>query len=167
MASIRQGHTEALRHLQVAQRFGGCSRGDLLGGSARVPILKIMTDPEVARLNFGMRGKDLQKRWTELVEMAGNRPASVGFIKAPGSLAAFASQLKTDQTTLLRNFKTWQKRAKPPVINEIKRGNKPEVLVQIPLLTAWLLWVADARAVVFRGMQGFIDNQTITQVAVS
>ena len=39
--------------------------------------------------------------------------------------------------------------------------------MQVPLLTAWLLWTAEARAVVFRGVHGFIGVDRVRQVAVT
>lgn len=167
MADVRQHRDEALARLRAAQRFGGCTRGTLLGGAVRAPLVAAMVDPETARARFGIRGVDLQKRWARLVELAGVRPASLGFLQVDGTLGALARQLRTDQATLSRNLRTWERRDHPPVLAEATRGKKPTVIVQIPLLTAWLLWVADARAVVYRGHQGFIGTDAIRQVAVT
>jgi len=167
MAHVRQSRDEALARLRSAQRFGGCTRAALLGGAVRDPLLAAMTDPEAARTCFGIRGADLQKRWARLVGLAGARPASLGFVQVDGTLGLLAKQLHTDQATLSRNLRTWERRDRPPVLAEATRGKKPTVLVQIPFLTAWLLWVADARAVVHRGHQGFIGTDTIRQVAVT
>tara|TARA_B100002049_G_C15979140_1_gene332223 strand:- start:271 stop:738 length:468 start_codon:yes stop_codon:yes gene_type:complete len=126
-----------------------------------------MIDPETARRCFGIRGTDLQKRWARLVGLAGARPASLGFVQVDGTLGLLAKQLHTDQATLSRNLRTWERRDRPPALVEATRGKKPTVLVQIPSLTAWLLWVADAQAIVHRGHQGFICTDTIRQVAVT
>jgi hypothetical protein len=101
------------------------------------------------------------------VGLAGARPASLGFVQVDGTLGLLAKQLHTDQATLSRNLRTWERRDRPPVLAEATRGKKSMVLVQIPFLTAWLLWVADARAVIHRGHQGFIGTDAIRQVAVT
>ena len=167
MAHVRQSRDEALARLRSAQRFGGCTRAALLGGALRAPLLAAMIDPETARRCFGIRGTDLQKRWARLVGLAGARPASLGFVQVDGTLGVLAKQLHTDQATLSRNFRTWERRDRPPALAEATRGKKPTVIVQIPSLTAWLLWVADAQAIVHRGHQGFICTDIIRQVAVT
>ena len=167
MAHVRQSRDEALARLRSAQRFGGCTRAALLGGAVRAPLLAAMIDSETARRCFGIRGTDLQKRWARLVGLAGARPASLGFVQVDGTLGLLAKQLHTDQATLSRNLRTWERRDRPPALVETTRGKKPTVLVQIPSLTAWLLWVADAQAIVHRGHQGFICTDTIRQVAVT
>lgn len=167
MGDVRQCRDEALVRLRAAQRFGGCTRATLLGGVVRAPLLVAMTDSETVRVRFGIRGVALQKRWSRLVDLAAARPASLGFVQIDGTLGVMAKQLHTDQATLSRNLRAWERRDRPPVLAEVIRGKKPKVLVQIPLLTAWLLWVADARAVVHRGHQGFIGADTIRQLAVT
>ena len=167
MADLRQRRDKALIRLRAAQRFGGCTRADLLGGAVRAPLLSAMVDSRTAREHFGIRGADLQKRWTYLVKLTGSRPASLGFVQIDGTLSVLAKQLHTDQVTLSRNLRTWERRDRPPALAEAVRGRKPMVFVQVPLLTAWLLWVADARAVIHRGHQGFIGTDTIRQVAVT
>ena len=167
MAHVRQSRDEALARLRSAQRFGGCTRAALLGVALRAPLLAAMIDPETARRCFGIRGTDLQKRWARLVGLAGARPASLGFVQVDGTLGVLAKQLHTDQATLSRNFRTWERRDRPPALAEATRGKKPTVIVQIPSLTAWLLWVADAQAIVHRGHQGFICTDIIRQVAVT
>jgi hypothetical protein len=99
--------------------------------------------------------------------LAGARPASLGFVQVDGTLGLLAKQLHTNQATLSRNLRAWERRDRPLVLAEATRGKKSTVLVQIPFLTAWLLWVADARAVVHRGHQGFIGTDIIRQVAVT
>ncbi|MEE2769395.1 MAG: hypothetical protein VX833_09300 [Actinomycetota bacterium] len=167
MAHVRQDRDEALARLRAAQRFGGCTRAALLGGAVRGPLLTAMADTETAKVRFGMRGADLQKRWLRLVELAGSRPAALGFVQVDGTLRTLAKQLRADQATLARNLRAWERRDQPPVVVESIRGKKPTVLVQLPLLTDWLLWTADARAVLQRGHQGFIGADVIRQVAVT
>ena len=167
MAHVRQDRDESLARLRAAQRFGGCTRAALLGGTVRGPLLTAMADTETAKVRFGMRGADLQKRWVRLVELAGSRPASLGFVQVDGTLRTLAKQLRSDQATLARNLRAWERRDRPPVVVESIRGKKPTVLVQLPLLTDWLLWTADARAVLQRGHQGFIGTDVIREVAVT
>ena len=66
-----------------------------------------------------------------------------------------------------KNLKAWSRRKNPPVIYETHSGKKSRVIIQIPLLTEWLLWVADSRSVVHSGLKGFINFRTINDVAVS
>jgi len=167
MARVRQARDEALARLRAAQRFGGCTRAALLGGAVRGPLLSAIADIETAKICFGMRGLDLLKRWVLLVELAGSRPTSLGFVQVEGALSTLAKQLRTDQETLARNFRAWDRRDQPPAVVESTRGKKPMVSVQLPLLTDWPLWTADARAVLQRGHQGFIGADVIRKVAVT
>ncbi|MCH2408915.1 MAG: hypothetical protein MK190_06985 [Acidimicrobiales bacterium] len=114
-----------------------------------------------------MRGSDLQNQWFKLVELAGSRPDSLGFIERKGNLKNFSKELKIKEELIQKNLKAWSRRKNPPVIYETHSGKKSRVVIQIPLLTEWLLWVADSRSVVHSGLKGFINFRTINDVAVS
>ena len=167
MPNIRQSRDEALARLRAAQRLGGCTRSALLGGPVREPLLNALIDPNTAKEYFGVRGVDFQKRWGLLVKLAGSRPASLGFVQVDGTLASLAKQFGTDQATLSRNLKAWGRRVPPAVVYEADRRKKPTLLLQIPLLTSWMLWVADARSFLQRGLQGFIGADMVRQVSVT
>ena len=167
MAGLEKNRELAIEKFKSAQRFGSCSPSQLLGSSVRAPLLGILCEKKVAIRSYGMRGSDLQNQWFKLVELAGNRPDSLGFIERKGNLKNFSKELKIKEELIQKNLKAWSRRKNPPVIYETHSGKKSRVVIQIPLLTEWLLWVADSRSVVHSGLKGFINFRTINDVAVS
>ena len=114
-----------------------------------------------------MRGSDFQSQWFKLVDLAGARPDSLGFIERKGNLKKFAKELKVKEEDIQKNLKAWSRRKNPPVIYETHSGKKARITIQIPLLTEWLLWVADSRSVVHRGMKGYLNFRTINELTTS
>ena len=167
MAGLEKNRELAIEKFRSAQRFGSCTPAQLLGSSIRAPILGILCEKRVAIRSYGMRGSDLQNQWFKLVELAGSRPDSLGFIERKGNLKNFSKELRIKEELIQKNLKAWSRRKNPPVIYETHSGKKSRVVIQIPLLTEWLLWVADSRSVVHSGLKGFINFRTINDVAVS
>ncbi len=165
--SVSQTRSDGLRRLRGAVEFGSCSRGDLLGSPVRRPVVDGFTDPVTMSRVFGLRGADVQDRWCRLVRAASSSPTALGFVQSDGSTRSLAVGLGVDGDAFLRNLRTWGARRPPIVATVESKGKKAASIVQVPLLTAWLLWVADARSVVYRGMQGYIGADRIRQVAVT
>ena len=173
---VSRARSEALRRLRGSVEFGGCSRGDVLGSAVRRPLTEAFADPAVASRVFGLRGAAVQHRWSCLVRACADSPTALGFVQVDGSLRNLADRLGVDDDAFLRNLRTWGAK-RPPIVVAAEskgprgaggaKGRKASVIVQVPLLSAWLLWTADARSVVYRGMQGFIGPERIRQVAVT
>ena len=167
MAGIEKNRELAIEKFKSAQRFGSCSPSDLLGSSIRAPVLSVLSEKKVAIRSYGMRGPDLQSQWFKLVDLAGARPDSLGFIERKGNLKKFAKELKIKEEVIHKNLKAWSRRKNPPVIYETHSGKKSRIIIQIPLLTEWLLWVADSRSVVHRGMKGYLNFRNINELTTS
>ena len=167
MAGLEKNRELAIEKFKSAQRFGSCSPSDLLGSSIRAPVLGVLSEKKIAIRSYGMRGPDLQSQWFKLVDLAGARPDSLGFIERKGNLKKFAKELKVKEETIHKNLKAWSRRKNPPVIYETHYGKKSRIIIQIPLLTEWLLWVADSRSVVHRGMKGYLNFRTINELTTS
>ena len=95
MAGLEKNRELAIEKFRSAQRFGSCTPAQLLGSSIRAPILGILCEKRVAIRSYGMRGSDLQNQWFKLVELAGSRPDSLGFIERKGNLKNFYANLKS------------------------------------------------------------------------
>jgi len=165
---------DAKWRLNSAAEYGGCHAAELLKSSARSPIIKSLTAPDVARNVFGMRQASMQDRWRALVGLAADNPYALGFRKVDGGLRGLADDMNTcldadsSFTTLSRNLNEWSTRQPPLVLmgyGKQTRAHAPLVLIHIPLLTRWLLWTAEARANVFAQVPRVIDLNTICEVA--
>ena len=167
MAGLEKNRELAIEKFKSAQRFGSCSPSDLLGSSIRAPVLSVLNEKKVAIRSYGMRGSDLQSQWFKLVGLAGVRPDSLGFIERKGNLKKFSKELKIKEELLQKNLKAWNRRKNPPVIYETHFGKSSRIIIQIPLLTDWLLWVADSRSIVHRGMRGYLNFRTINELTTS
>ncbi|MCH2621264.1 MAG: hypothetical protein VX797_05895 [Actinomycetota bacterium] len=167
MAGLEKNRELAVERFKAAQRFGSCSPSDLLGSSIRAPVLGVLNEKKVAIRSYGMRGSDLQNQWFKLVDLAGARPDSLGFIERRGNLKKFAKELKVKEEVIQKNLKAWSRRKDPPVIYETHTGKKSRIVIQLPLLTQWLLWIADSRSVVHRGIKGFINFKTINELSTT
>ena len=167
MAGIEKNRELAIEKFKSAQRFGSCSPSDLLGSSIRAPVLSVLIEKKVAIRSYGMRGPDLQSQWFKLVDLAGARPDSLGFIERKGNLKKLAKELKIKEEVIHKNLKAWSRRKNPPVIYETHAGQKSRIIIHIPLLTEWRLCVADSRSVFHRGMKGYLNFRTINELTTS
>ncbi len=162
---------DALRRLRAAAEFGACTRGDLLGAGVRRPLTAVLADQRTAARAFGLRGVEVQQRWARLVAAASDSPTALGFVVVDGSLRDLVARLGVDDDALLRNLRTWGAKRPPIAVSGEtapsggRRQGRPSAVVQVPLLTAWLLWTAEARSVLHRGIQGYIGAERIRQVA--
>tara|TARA_B100000579_G_scaffold137700_1_gene111783 strand:- start:274 stop:900 length:627 start_codon:yes stop_codon:yes gene_type:complete len=128
---------------------GGCPPSDLLGGVMRRRIQEPLTETTYVRDTLGMRRQSMRDRWKEIVKLASDKPAALGFIKVEGGLSGLAEDIGAEPETLFRNLVNWSQRESPLVnVGHMKEdGLKPQISqVQVPLLTEWLLFAASARA---------------------
>ena len=121
---------------------------DLLGSSARRLVARALTDEEFCKTHLGMRRRSVRERWTALVGLAIAKPNSLGFVSTDGGIVEIAEEMRCDPSTLFRNLRTWS--AKVPPLVEVGFVKKPKrqpqvALLQIPLLTEWLLFTAATR----------------------
>ena len=159
---------EAKWRLSRATEIGDCNRFDLLGAKARRPIVKSLAAPSVARDVFGMRQASMQNRWRLLVELAADKPLALGFVQVYGALRGLGVDLDADYTTLCRNLNAWEAHQPPLVVTghgERTKARAPMVMIQVPFLTQWLLWTAEARAMAIAVPRGSVNFDRIRRIA--
>ena len=108
-----------------------------------------MTEPETARTLYGLRQTSTHRLWQALVKRCADSPRALGFMRVEGGLRGLGAELGVDHTTLSRNLKAWETRHTPLVVTgyeQHSRARESLALIQIPLLTEWLLWTAEVRA---------------------
>ena len=159
---------EAKWRLDNATEIAGCNRFDLMGAKARRPIVKSLATISVARDLLGMRQASMQNRWRLLVELAADKPLALGFVQVFGALRGFGVDLDADYTTLCRNLNAWEAHQPPLVVTghgERTKARAPMVMIQVPFLTQWLLWTAEARALSIAEPRGSLDFKAISRIA--
>ena len=164
---IWQHRSDVKGRLKMATYKGNCKNSDLLGAKIRNAVTNSMTAPQVASNVFKMRQSSMQNRWRLLVELCADKPLALGFMQVDGGLRGLAVDIGEDHSTLCRNLNSWESREPPLVLTghaKEKKTNVPLVLIHIPLLTRWLLWVAEARASFFSGKRGVIDTEMILEI---
>jgi len=147
--TICEDQADAHRRLQRALNLGGSlNAGDLLGANTRAHVTRPMTEPETARTLYGLRQSSTHRLWRALVKRCAETPRSLGFMRVEGGLRGLGEELGVDHTTLSRNLNAWETRHTPLVVTgheQHSRARESLALIQIPLLTEWLLWTAEAR----------------------
>jgi hypothetical protein len=121
---------------------------DLLGSSARRLVARALTDEEFCKTHLEMRRQSVRERWADLVALATAKPNSLGFVSTKGGIVEIAEEMRCDPSTLFRNLKTWSEKVPPLVeVGFVKKPKRqPQVsLLQIPILTEWLLFTAATR----------------------
>ena len=159
---------EAKWRLSRATEIGDCNRFDLLGAKARRPIVKSLATISVARDLLGMRQASMQNRWRLLVELAADKPLALGFVQVFGALRGLGVALAADYTPLCRNLNSWEAHQPPLVVTghgERTNARAPMVMIQVPFLTKWLLWTAEARALSIAEPRGSLDFKAISRIA--
>ena len=148
--TIQKDQADAHRRLNHALDLcGGLNAGELLGATTRAHVIRPMTDPATARTLFGLRQSSTHRLWRALVVRCGGAPRALGFLRVDGGLRGLGAELGLDHTTLSRSLKAWESRHPPLVVTgyqQRSRARESLALIQIPLLTEWLLWTAEARA---------------------
>ena len=147
--TIWEHQADAHRRLNRALDLcGGLTAGDLLGATTRAHVIRPMTDPATARTLFGLRQSSTHRLWRALVVRCGSAPRALGFLRVDGGLRGLGEKLGLDHTTLNRSLKAWESRPTPLVMTgyqQRSRARESLALIQIPLLTEWLLWTAEVR----------------------
>ena len=148
--TVQEHQADAHRRLNRALDLcGGLTAGELLGATTRAHIIRPMTDPATARTLFGLRQSSTHRLWRALVVRCGGAPRALGFLRVDGGLRGLGEKLGLDHTTLSRSLKAWESRPTPLVVTghqQRSRARESLALIQIPLLTEWLLWTAEVRA---------------------
>ena len=142
---------KAEQRLVAAARRAQSSLADVLSRPARRQLAEAITS-ETFRSNSAVgRTSSQQERWEALVQASMKSSKSLGFVKIKDGTHGLALQLGVgDQSTWSRSFKKWStgnRRIIDTGTAAEGRGRPQLQIVQIPLLTDWLLWVADANAI--------------------
>ncbi len=128
---------------------GGLNASDLLGANTRAHVTRPMTEPGTARSLFGLRQASTHRLWRAVVRCCADKPRALGFMRVDGGLRGLGAELGVDHTTLSRSLKAWESRHTPLVVTgheQHSRARESLALIQVPLLTEWLLWTAEVRA---------------------
>ena len=171
MAPIRDLWTDrqdAVWRLNHARKLGGCSATDLLRTKARRPIINALTAVDFTRDQLGMRQHSMRDRWSELVDYSGDKPMALGFVEIDEGIRGLADDLMTSYSALSRNLASWRNQSPPLVrIATSASDNNQEqfVLLQVPLMTQWLLWVAEQRAHYFARLPNAMNLKEISELA--
>ena len=105
----------------------------------------------------GFRQSSKRESWKDLVNEASRRPKSLGFIEFEDGVPGLGRIVGRPPTTIWRHLNSWaQTGGRRPlvIVDELKEpGLKPRAyMIQIPLLTQWLLFTASMRAFKDSGM---------------
>ena len=163
--TIWEHQADAHRRLNRALDLcGGLNAGELLGATTRAHVIRPMTDPATARTLLGLRQSSTHRLWRALVVRCGGAPRALGFLRVDGGLRGLGEKLGLDHTTLSRSLKAWESRPTPLVVTgyqQRSRARESLALIQIPLLTEWLLWTAEVRV---RGLSQQPDHLSDTHI---
>ena len=147
-AELKQRRSETFDAWGYALMVSGALPSDLLGATTRRLIAHGLTNEEFCKTYLGMRRQSVRERWADLVALATAKPNSLGFVSTKGGIVEIAEEMRCDPSTLFRNLKTWSEKVPPLVeVGFVKKPKRqPQVaLLQIPLLTEWLLFTAATR----------------------
>jgi len=166
--TIRESQSGAHKRLHNALNLAdGLRAGDLLGANTRAHVTRPMTAPETATSLLGLRQTSTHRLWQALVKRCADSPRAVGFMRVEGGLRGLGAELGVDHTTLSRSLKAWETRHPPLVATgyeQRSRARESLALIQIPLLTEWLLWTADARARWLSHLPGVAGDRQIVDI---
>ena len=159
---------EANKQLRYLASSGNCGVSDLLRAKARRPIINALASEHFAKGQLGMRQSSMRYRWAELVELSADQIWALGFIQIDGGIRGLGEDLETPFTSLSRNLVTWRE-TNPPLVQvatDIPEGDQERfVMLQIPLVTRWLLWVAEYRAHYFAQVPKALYLNEISELA--
>ena len=142
----------------------GCQPYEIMGSSARKSVTNVMSSESFAKQVLGMRQKSMRRTWKRLVKLAADKPRALGFAQVEEGLRGLEYDLGVDKGTLSRNLRAWEERDDKLIVvqrQESKSGRNPIVGVHIPLLTEWLLWVAEAHVYLRTGTRDIADYQMV------
>ena len=159
---------DAVWRLNHAAKLGGCTTSDLLKTKARRPIINALISDSFTRDYLGMRQHSMRHRWSELVDYSADKTMAIGFVEINEGIRGLADDLMTSYSTLSRNLTLWRTQTPPLVrIATSTPDNNQEqfVLLQVPLMTQWLLWVAEQRANYFARVPNAMNLKQISELA--
>ena len=166
--TLWEHQADANRRLQHALNLSGSlNAGELLGANTRAHVTRPMTEPETARTLFGLRQASTHRLWRAVVRRCADNPRAVGFMRFDGGLRGLGAELGVDHTTLSRSLKAWGSRHTPLVVTgyeQRSRARESLVLIQVPLLTEWLLWTAETRARWLGHQPGHLSDTDIVDI---
>jgi hypothetical protein len=166
--TIWEHQADANRRLQHALHLSGSlNAGELLGANTRAHVTRPMTEPETARTLFGLRQASTHRLWRAVVRRCADNPRAVGFMRFDGGLRGLGAELGVDHTTLSRSLKAWGSRHTPLVVTgheQRSRARESLVLIQVPLLTEWLLWTAETRSRWLGHQPGHLSDTDIVDI---
>ena len=166
--TINEHQVDAHRRLNRALDLtGGLNAGELLGANTRAHITRPMTASGTARTLFGLRQTSTHRLWQALVQRCADNPRALGFLRVDGGLRGLGAELGVDHTTLSRSLKAWESRHTPLVVTgheQHSRARESLALIQVPLLTEWLLWTAETRARWLSRQPGHLADTDIVDI---
>ena len=165
---LYRAFNKARRRLRFATEMGDCSVADLLRSKARRPVINALTSDYFTQEQMGMRQRSMRDRWAELVELAADKSWALGFVEVDRGIRGLGEDLQTPFTSLSRNLVAWRE-ANPPLVRiatDIPEGDQERVvMLQVPLVTRWLLWVAEYRAHYFAQVPRALYLDEISEIA--
>jgi len=160
---------EAWGRLKYARLIAGsCRPCDLVGGKTRRPIIRAFLDEALTKQVLGISWTSQRALWARIVDIVADRPTALGFYQFDEGIRGLACDLDVDYSTLSRNLASWRDREPPLVVmgfGEKTWTRDKYALLQVPMLTQWLLWVAETRARVRKQRRDLIDDQAIIKIA--
>jgi hypothetical protein len=166
--TINEHQADAYKRLNRALNLGGSlNAGDLLDANTRAHVTRPMTEPETARTLFGLRQTSTHRLWQALVKRCADNPQALGFLRVDGGLRGLGEELGIDHTTLSRSLRAWETRHPPLVMTgyeQRSRARESLSLIQIPLLTEWLLWTAEVRAQRLSNQPGHLWDTAVVDI---
>ena len=167
-STIQKHQADAYQRLHHALNLSGDLKvGDLLGANTRAHVTRPMTEPGTARTLYGLRQTSTHRLWQALVKRCADSPRALGFMRVDGGLRGLGAELGVDHTTLSRSLKAWESRHTPLVVTgheQHSRARESLVLIQVPLLTEWLLWTAETRARWLGHQPGHLSDTDIVDI---
>ncbi len=167
-STIQKHQSDAYQRLHHALNLSGdLHAGDLLGANTRAHVTRPMTEPGTARTLYGLRQTSTHRLWQALVKRCADNPRALGFLRVEGGLRGLGAELGVDHTTLSRSLKAWETRHPPLVMTgyeQRSRARESLALIQIPLLTEWLLWTAEVRARGLSNQRGHLWDTDIVDI---
>jgi hypothetical protein len=159
---------KAMKRLRRAAEIGNCSTSDLLRAKARRPVINALTSNYFTQEQLGMRQRSMGDRWAELVELSADKTWALGFVEIDRGIRGLGEDLQTPFTSLSRNLVAWRE-ANPPLVRiatHTPEGDQERfVMLQVPLVTRWLLWVAEYRAQYFAQVPRALYLDEISEIA--
>ena len=133
---------------------------EFLAGLERHVVSSVVGGDTYAREVLGMRQRSMRQRWKRIVKEATRYPKTLGYITVEQGLDDVAQRFRCEPSTLFRNLRTWEAQEPPLVVCGYERdyGRKQRIAVmQIPLLSDWLLFMARANAKTLGGLPNAMD----------